>query len=205
MYAYLYALGLALVFAAIEFFASTKTESQALLADAAHVLSDAVIYGIGFWGAWRVMRLRSGHPEILFGKVAAVAQLVFGISIVVFGGARVFSDTPFEDTELLLGVGVAGLCANIVMYMTLARAGIGHGHHHGGHNAHEDVAGRVALTHLFGDMAGSVAVVAIAVALMFGAPQSTLFWVDGVVAMTIGAWLSAMAYRLLRGNAHHHH
>lgn len=140
---YAFALVLAVAVAALEFFGSRETGSQSLWSDAWHVASDALGYLIGMvyallalyrvWKSQDLTRLRE-WCEIAIGiLLVVVAVRIFGES-----GYRLwFGLLPdIRQDELLLGIAVLGLAANLFLLVLFWAFGIHHdhggamGHHH---------------------------------------------------------------------------
>ena len=100
--------------------------SLALLADAAHMLTDAAGVGLALLAAW--FASRPATPERTFGYqrsevLAAVvnALLLFGVAgFVLVEAVRRFTSPPPEvATGLMLGVAVVGLVANTISLLVL--------------------------------------------------------------------------------------
>src|SRR5688500_10379267 len=79
------ALALVLGFAAVELAAGLLSGSLALLADAGHMVSDALALGLALFAAW--LARRPATPERTFGwrRAEILAALANGILLVVLG------------------------------------------------------------------------------------------------------------------------
>ena len=150
------ALALALVlvvgFAGVEAVAGFAAGSLALLADAAHMLSDALALGLALFAAW--LALRPATPERSFGwrRAEVLAALANAVVLVVLGAWIVWeavgrlSDPPAVTGGWVLAAGVAGLVVNLVAARVLHGAGSG-------------LNVRAAMLHVLADLASSAGVV----------------------------------------------
>jgi cobalt-zinc-cadmium efflux system protein len=166
--------------------------SLALIADAGHMMVDALALLLAFVGAWMATRpadaRRSygyGRMEVLIGFVNALSQFVLVGWIIYEAVARLL-----HPGEILSGVmfvvAIIGLLVNLLVLRML------HGH------AHDDVNLAGASLHVLGDLLGSVAAVLAALAIRwFG-----WLWADPVLSMLVGLLILNSAWRLLRMSAH---
>jgi cobalt-zinc-cadmium efflux system protein len=150
------ALALALVlvvgFAGVEAIAGLLAGSVALLADAAHMLSDGLALGLALFAAW--LALRPATPERSFGwrRAEVLAALTNAVVLVVLGAwivwesASRLSDPPAVTGGWVLAAGVAGLVVNLVAARVLHGAGSG-------------LNVRAAMLHVLADLASSAGVV----------------------------------------------
>jgi cobalt-zinc-cadmium efflux system protein len=166
--------------------------SLALLADAGHMMVDALALLLAFVGAWMATRpadaRRSygyGRMEVLIGFVNALSQFVLVGWIIYEAVTRLL-----HPGEILSGVmfvvAIIGLLVNLLVLRML------HGH------AHDDVNLAGASLHVLGDLLGSVAAVLAALAIRwFG-----WLWADPVLSLLVGLLILNSAWRLLRMSAH---
>jgi cobalt-zinc-cadmium efflux system protein len=146
------ALVLVLGFAGVEAGAGLLAGSLALLADAAHMLSDALALGLALFAAW--LARRPATPERSFGwrRAEVLAALANALVLVALGGwivweaAARLSDPPAVTGGWVLGAGVAGLLVNLAAARVLHRAGSG-------------LNVRAAMLHVLADLASSAGVV----------------------------------------------
>ena len=186
------ALGVALAligsFTVVELVAGILAGSLALLADAAHMLSDTGSLGLAFLAAWLASRpatprrsFGSGRAEILAALVNGVALVAVSIWIFVAAVGRL-DDPPAVPGGWVLAVGLAGLAVNAAAALVLARAGA------------SSLNIRAALSHVLADLLGSVGViVAGAVVLATG-----WHYADPLAALAIGVLVLASSWRILR-------
>jgi cobalt-zinc-cadmium efflux system protein len=164
--------------------------SLALLADAAHMVSDVVALGIAL-----VAQLLVGRPaterhtygfvraEVLAAQVNGVLLLVSAVAITV-EAVRRFADPHTLDGVPVLVVGVAGLVVNLASAAVIGR------HAAGSLNL------RAAMWHLGADALGSVAVIVAAV----GVIVADLEWLDPAASLVIAALVVLGAWQILRGS-----
>jgi cobalt-zinc-cadmium efflux system protein len=166
--------------------------SLALLADAGHMMVDALALLLALVGAWMATRpadaRRSygyGRMEVLVGFVNALSQFVLVGWIIYEAIARLLH--PGEILSgVMLSVAIAGLLVNALVLRTL------HGH------AHDDVNLAGASLHVLGDLLGSLAAVLAALAIRwFG-----WLWADPVLSLLVSLLILNSAWRLLRMSAH---
>lgn len=175
----------------VEVVAGLLSGSLALLADAAHMGTDAL--GIGM--ALLAVRMASRAPTVrrTFGwqraevlAAAANALLLLGLGVaVVVEAVRRLTDPPEIQPASVLVVGAIGLLANVVGLVLLA----------GGRKESLNVRG--AFLEVLGDALGSVAVlVAAAVVAITGADRA-----DPIASLLIAALILPRAVTLLRDAA----
>ncbi|AGG88511.1 cation diffusion facilitator family transporter [Rhodanobacter denitrificans] len=188
----LLAFGLTAAMMAVEVAGGAWSGSLALLADAGHMVVDALALLLAIVGARVAIRpadaRRSygyGRMEVLAGFVNALGQFVLVGWIVYEAGVRLLH--PGEILSgIMLVVAIAGLLVNALVLRTL------HGH------AHDDVNLAGASLHVLGDLLGSLAAVLAALAIRwFG-----WLWADPVLSLLISLLILGSAWRLLRVSAH---
>jgi cobalt-zinc-cadmium efflux system protein len=153
------ALGLVLAFAAVELAAGLAAGSIALLADAAHMLSDAAALGLALFAAW--LARRPATPERSFGwrRAEVLAALANALVLVALGTLILWeavgrlSDPPDVTGGWVLAAGAVGLAVNLVAARILHGAGSG-------------LNVRAAMLHVLADLASSVGVVVAGVVVL---------------------------------------
>ena len=186
------ALGIALVlvagFTGVELVAGLLAGSLALLADAAHMVSDTASLGLAFFAVWLAMRPATPRRSFGFRRAEILAALFNGVALVavsiwIFVAAIGRLDDPPEvPGGWILAVGAAGLAVNVAAAWVLARAGV------------ESLNVRAALGHVLADALGSAGViVAGAVVLLTGWDYA-----DPLAALAIALLVLAGAWRILR-------
>ncbi|MBC6941314.1 MAG: cation transporter [Xanthomonadales bacterium] len=166
--------------------------SLALLADAGHMLVDALALLFAWLGA-RVARRAAdaqrsygyARVEVLVGYTNALSQLVLALWIIIEAAQRLFTPAPILS-DLMLGIALAGLAVNALVLRML------HGHDH------DDLNTASARLHVLGDLLGSLgAVLAALVIGWFG-----WLWADPLISVLVALLLLRSAWRLLTRSAH---
>ena len=183
------AIALALVagFAGVEAAAGLLAGSLALLADAAHMLSDSLALGLALFAAW--LALRPATPERSFGwrRAEVLAALANAVVLVLLGGWVVWaaigrlSDPPGVTGGWVLAAGVAGLLVNLAAARVLHGAGSG-------------LNVRAAMLHVLADLASSAGVVVAGLVVL------TTGWAyaDPIAGLVIGVLVIVSTFGVLR-------
>ncbi|MEO8808628.1 MAG: cation diffusion facilitator family transporter [Rhodanobacter sp.] len=177
---------------AVEAAGGVWSGSLALLADAGHMMVDALALLLAVVGAVMATRpadaRRSygyGRMEVLVGFVNALSQFVLVGWIIYEAVSRLLHPGPILSGVMLV-VAVVGLLVNALVLRTL------HGH------AHDDVNMAGASLHVLGDLLGSLAAVLAALAIRwFG-----WLWADPVLSLLVSLLILGNAWQLLRRSAH---
>jgi cobalt-zinc-cadmium efflux system protein len=188
----LWALAVILVFMVVEVIGGVISGSLALLADAAHMLTDG--FALALAASAQIFAVRPADAKLHFGyrRAQVLAAFVNGVLMavllvwIVYEAIKRFINPPEVDSSLMFWVAVAGLVANIVAFAIL-------------HRRHEkDVNMRGALLHVIGDLLGSVA--AIAAAIVIGLTG----WmpIDPLLSLAVALLIGVSAVRLIRETAH---
>ena len=181
------ALVLVLGFAAVEAAAGLVSGSLALLADAAHMLSDALALGLALFAAW--LAHRPATPERSFGwrRAEVLAALTNALVLVALGawivweGVGRLSDPPGITGGWVLAAGVAGLIVNLAAARVLHGAGSG-------------LNIRAAKLHVLADLASSAGVVVAGLVML----ATGWAYVDPLAAILIGVLVVASTGGVLR-------
>jgi cobalt-zinc-cadmium efflux system protein len=169
------ALVLVLGFAGVEAAVGVVSGSLALLADAAHMLSDSLALGLALFAAW--LAHRPATPERSFGwrRAEVLAALANALVLVVLGAWIVWeaigrlSDPPGVTGAWVLAAGVAGLLINLAAARVLHGAGSG-------------LNVRAAMLHVLADLASSAGVVVAGLVVL----ASGWAYADPIAAILIG-------------------
>ena len=174
-------------FAGVEAVVGVAADSLALLADAAHMVSDALALGLALFAAW--LALRPATPERSFGwrRAEVLAALANALVLVLLGGWIVWaaigrlSDPPGVVGGWVLAAGVAGLLVNFAAARVLHGAGSG-------------LNVRAAKLHVLADLASSVGVV------VAGLVVITTGWAyaDPIAGLLIGILIIISTFGVLR-------
>lgn len=183
---------LTFAFMIVEIVGGIVSGSLALVADAGHMLIDAVALGLA-WAGFRFGRrvsdgLRTfGYMrfEVLAGLINAVTLIALITWITYEAVQRLFNPQPILTGPMLI-VAVLGLVINIAVFLTLVR----------GDRDHVNIKG--AMLHVLGDLLGSVAAIVAAVAIYFTG------WtpMDPILSVLLSALILRSAWHLLKGSLH---
>ncbi len=163
------------------------SNSLALLADAGHMLTDALAIALAYVALGFATRPPTHRKTYGWYRLEVLAALVNGVTLVVMSlfifwesYERIF-EPPEVSTGTMLLVATIGLMANALGLMFLSG-------HHGSLNM------RGAYLHVLGDLLSSVAVVAGGVFMW----MTGNYLIDPILSILIGAIIIVGAYRLLR-------
>jgi cobalt-zinc-cadmium efflux system protein len=166
--------------------------SLALLADAGHMLVDALALLLAFLGARFAARPADarrtygyGRIEVLAGFVNALTQFALVAFIIYEAVMRLFNPAPILS-GVMVAVAVVGLVANVVVLRTL------HGHDP------DDVNIAGASLHVLGDLLGSVAAVIAALAVRW----MDWNWADPALSILVSLLILRSAWSLVRRSGH---
>ena len=182
------ALALVLAFMAVEVVVGIAASSLALLADAAHMLTDASAIGLALVAMRLAARPATGdytfglkRAEILSAQLNGATLLALALFI-VYEGVRRLIDPPEVKGAAVLAVALAGVVVNLGATWTLARANR--------RSLNVEGAYRHVLTDLLAFLGTAVAG---AVVLLTGFARA-----DGIAALVVAAIMAWAAYGLLR-------
>lgn len=187
----LVALLLTLGFAAVEAAAGWWAGSLALLADAAHMLTDSTALGLAAAAAWLARRPPSlshsyglARAEVLAALLNSLMMLVL-IGFIVHEAWQRLSSPRDIAGGTVIGVAVIGLVVNLVVAWVL-------------HRGEQTLNSRAALLHVLGDALGSVA------AIVAGVVVVTTGWtpIDPLLSLFVAGLILVAALRLLREVVH---
>lgn len=182
------ALAITLAFLLIEVAGGLLSRSLALLADAAHMATDAAALALALFAMRIAARaptaaMTYGHrrAEVLAALANGVVLGAVSVQVVVEAIGRIGAPAAIEG-KLMLGVAAAGLVANVASAVVLARG------------RERGLNMRGAFLHVLGDALGSVGAIAAGVAILaFG-----WSWADPAVAIAIALLILVSAWRLVR-------
>jgi cobalt-zinc-cadmium efflux system protein len=187
------ALAITLAFLVVEIAGALLSNSLALLADAAHMLTDVAALGLALFAIW--LAEQPTRPERTFGHLRAeiLAALVNAVALIVIAlyifweAWERLQEPPVVQSGLMLVVAVGGLLANSVSAWVLSRG-----------EAHRDnLNTRGAFLHVIGDLLGSVATIVAAVAIFV----TGWYAADPILSAVIGGLVVFGAWTLLRESA----
>ena len=148
------------VFTVVEAIGGIISGSLALLADAAHMLTDSASLALAWLGYWFAAKAPDESHPFGFGRMRVLVAFVNGITllalaawIMVEGLLRLLNPQPVAGVIMLV-VAIGGLVINLIAAFVL----------HNGDNDDINLSG--ALWHVLGDLLGSVAAIAAAMVIM---------------------------------------
>jgi cobalt-zinc-cadmium efflux system protein len=176
----------------LELVGGLLTGSLALLADAAHMLSDNVAISLALLAVW--LAGRPSTPERSFGyqRAEILAALVNGVVLVALAvwifveAYGRFREPPDVLGGWMLAVAAAGLAGNLAAASLLARG------------AHSSLNMRAVLRHVLADAVGSAGVVVAAVVVL----ATGWRYADPVAGVVIAVLVLASSFSVLRESVH---
>jgi cobalt-zinc-cadmium efflux system protein len=168
------------------------TGSLALLADAGHMLADAIALGLAWYAFHLAGRPATGRLTYGFGRVKTLVAYTNGIAIfaialwiVYEAWGRLMAPAPVLGGPMLV-VAVAGLLVNIASFFVL----------HGGDR--ESLNMRGAILHVLGDLLGSAAAIIAAIIIL------ATGWtpIDPILSVLVSLLILSTAWSLMREAAH---
>ncbi len=172
---------------AIEAAAGVLSHSLALLADAGHILTDAIALGLAWFAVEQAKRPADARRTYGYHRVGILSAAINGATLIAVVGAvayeaiRRFSQPPEVQGGLVIASALAAIAINGYIAVRLRAGG------------EENLNVRMALLHVVGDLAASVGVVA------SGAIILATGWVyaDPVISLAITALIAWSAIRIV--------
>jgi cobalt-zinc-cadmium efflux system protein len=181
------ALSLTVSYLVAELIGGLMAHSLSLVADAAHMVTDAAAMGLALLAMWAARRPASINRTFGFYRTEILAALLNALGLwlitawIFFEAYQRFMNPPEVQGILMLGVGAGGLLINFVLAWVL----------HPSTRGSLNVEG--AFLHVLGDLLGSIAVVgASALIIAFG-----WYIADPVFSVIIGVLILISSGRLL--------
>jgi len=187
-----FAAALTFAFMIAEVIGGVVSGSLALLADAAHMLTDAGSLALAWLGFKLAERPADSARSFGWARFKILAAFVNGILLLLLAAWIIFEaiqrllDPAPVMGEVLMGVAVAGLLVNIIAFFLL----------HGGDQ--EDLNLQGALWHVAGDLLGSVAAIAAAFVIMFTGWMP----IDPLLSMLVAGLIIFAGVRITLQSAH---
>jgi len=180
------------VFMLVEVAGGLISGSLALLADAGHMVSDAVALAMS-WAALRIGKRPADHQRSYgYRRVEVLVAFVNGCTLFVIAGWILFEAVRrFADPVEVLGgpmlvVAIAGLLANIVAFLILQ----------GGNR--ENLNMRSAWLHVLGDLLGFVVAIVAAVVILFTGWSP----IDPLLSVLVAILILKSAGEIVKSSAH---
>ncbi|MDP4030067.1 MAG: cation diffusion facilitator family transporter [Gallionella sp.] len=178
-------------FAAVEAGVGLWAGSLALVADAGHMVNDAVALALAAGAAWLARRPPSPRHSYGLGRAEFVAALLNSLSLLalvawltISAVERLQTPMPVQGEAVSITAAI-GLAINLLVAWLLSRG-------------EKNLNTRAALLHVMGDLLGSVA------ALLSGLVIAFTGWtpIDPMLSLAIGALILFSSLRLLREALH---
>ena len=176
------------VFMLVELAGGLISNSLALIADAAHMLTDVGALALSLFVLW--FSRRPAGPEKTYGylRLEILAALINGVTLVVIAIAifwqayeRLLVPEPVEG-GLMLGVSIAGFIVNVIAARML--------HSSADHNLNL----RGAYLHVIGDLVGSAGAIAAAILII----TTGLVIADPIISIAVGLLILYSSWKLVR-------
>ena len=183
-----WALAITATFMGVEVVGGLVSGSLALLADAGHMLTDAAALGLAWIAARLTMRPSDPRRSYGYHRAQVLAAFVNALALfaivawIAYEAVQRLRAPPAIEGVTMLGVAVAGLVANVAVYLTLRE----------GSEKNLNVA--AARVHVLGDLLGSIgAIVGAIVILATG-------WtpIDPLLSVLVAVLILRSAWSLLR-------
>lgn len=175
-------------FMAAEVVGGLITGSLALLADAAHMLSDSVSLLLALAAVWLAGRPATAQRTFGYRRAEILAALFNGVTLVaiavwiVVEAIRRFEDPNTVIAGPMLVVAVLGLLINVAAAWVLSRGGSG------------SLNVSAALRHVIADMLGSIGVIAAAIIILLTGWDAA----DPLISLIIAVLVAGSAWTILR-------
>lgn len=188
-----------LFFSIVEIIGGIFTNSTAIIADAFHDFMDAMAIGMAVLleklsGRKRTPAFSYGYKR--FSLLSALGMSLFlltGAVLMTFSAIKSLLNPEAVHSVGMLWLAVLGIAVNGFAFLRIKSGG---GNHHAHHHAHAHAHNhnsRAIMLHLLEDVLGWAAVLAGAIVIYF----TGWFWIDGVLALAIAAFIGYNATRNL--------
>ncbi len=182
-----FALIMTATFLVAEFIGGLYTNSLALLADAAHMLTDVAALGMSFFAMWFSNKRATPQKTYGFYRVEILAALLNGVLLVLISIAIFYEaygrlmNPPEVKADWMLVVAIAGLLANIASAYVLF-------------GKHDNLNVRGALFHILSDVVGSAGAVIASLAIIFGGYAIA----DPLISLIVAVLILLSSWTLIR-------
>ena len=185
------AFALTLTFMIVEIIGGLVSGSLALLADAAHMATDAAALGLALWASWQSRIPANEVHSFGYRRHQTMAAFINGFALLLLAGwiiveavSRLLEPQPVM-AGTMLGVALLGLVVNLVVFAIL-------------HYGQKNINVRAAAAHVFGDLLGSIAAILAAIIIFLTG------WVvaDPLLSILIAVLILYAGWRLLREAGH---
>lgn len=181
-------LAITAVFMVVELVGGLLANSLALIADAAHMLSDVASLALAIFALWFSRRPATARRSFGYLRIEILAALINGatliaLSLLIYWQAWTRLRTP-EPVEggLMLGVAAGGLAVNVVAALLL--------HGASGHSLNI----RGAYLHVLGDLLGSVGAIGAALVILATGWMAA----DPIISAVVATLILVGSFRLVK-------
>ena len=186
-----WALGLTVTYAGAEAVGGLLANSLALLADAGHMLTDALALALALGAAWLARRPPDARRTYGYQRVEILAALANGVALLVIcihitrEAILRFNQPAAVDVPVMFTVAAGGLVVNLLAAWLL-------------HSEQHSLNLRGAYLHVLGDLLGSIGALAAAgLIALYG-----WTWADPAASVAIVAIIAVSAVRLVLDSVH---
>lgn len=189
-----------LSFSIIEIVGGILTNSTAIVADAFHDFTDAIVIGLAVLleklsGKKRTANFSYGYKR--FSLLSALGMSVFLLVGAVFMSISAYHSfiNPKEVNSIgMLWLAILGIAVNGFAFLKIKHSNGHSSHHHRHSHSHDmDFNSKAIMLHLLEDVLGWVAVLIGAVVIYF----TGWFWIDGVLVLAIAIFIGYNATKNL--------
>jgi len=180
------------VFMVVEAIGGFISGSLALIADATHMLTDALALALAVSAHWFARRPADQRKHFGYRRTQVLAAFVNGLALslllawIVFEAVKRFFNPVEVDWSIMLVVAIVGLLANAAAFFLL----------HGAKD--NDINIRGAMLHVVSDLLGSVAAILAAIVIAF----SGWMKIDPLLSIVVAGLIARSAFRLLQETGH---
>lgn len=185
------AFAITITFMLVEIVGGVLSGSLALLADAAHMATDAAALGLALWAALQSQTPASERHSFGYRRHQTIAAFINGFVLLLLAGwivieaiQRLITPEPVA-AGLMLWVAVLGLIVNIIAFIIL-------------HHSESNINVRAAAAHVLGDLLGSAAAISAAVIIYFTGWLAA----DPLLSIVIAILILIAGWQLLRETGH---
>ncbi len=186
------ALAVIVVFMVVEVIGGLISGSLALLADAGHMLTDALALALALSAHWLSARPADNRLHFGYQRMQVLAAFINGIALaalmawIVYEAIKRSIEPIAVSWAPMLAVAALGLAANVVAFRLLHRAGA--------HNI--NIKG--AMLHVASDLLGSLAAVIAAIVIW----QTGWTRIDPILSIVVAMLIGRSAFKLLKETSH---
>jgi len=178
----------------LEFTGGLMSNSLALLSDSGHMLSDASSLALSLAAVWLAARPASPNKTYGYYRFEILAALLNGVTLLLIAvficweAYQRFLHPPTIASNLMIGIAVIGLLANLSSAFALSRGG----------NIESNLNIRSAYVHVIGDALGSIAAI-IAGILMY---LFSWYIADPIVSILVALLIIKSALEIVNDTLH---